>query len=121
MRISSHDERRLSAALLRAYGMCEGDAETVAEAVTLSDMTGVYSHGLSRLTVYLRQLKCGALNGTPDLRVLREYEAAVSYECDNGSGVAAAGRARQEVRHSHWHRYAQRQHRLRQLLRAQGR
>lgn len=37
MRISSHDERRLSAALLRAYGMCEGDAETVAEAVTLSD------------------------------------------------------------------------------------
>ena len=52
MRISSHDERRLSAALLRAYGMCEGDAETVAEAVTLSDMTGVYSHGLSRLTVY---------------------------------------------------------------------
>lgn len=92
MRISSHDERRLSAALLRAYGMCEGDAETVAEAVTLSDMTGVYSHGLSRLTVYLRQLKCGALNGTPDLRVLREYEAAVSYDCENGSGVAAADR-----------------------------
>ena len=44
MRISSHDERRLFCRAAQAYGMCEGDAETVAEAVTLSDMTGVYSH-----------------------------------------------------------------------------
>lgn len=90
IRISSSDEKKLARALLIGVGMCEQDAETVAEVVTHSDLTGVYSHGLSRLAAYLKQFMSGGLNAAPQMKLLRDEKAVLSYECDNGSGIVAA-------------------------------
>ena len=92
MLLSYEEELRLTTKLLSASGLPESDAETVARVVTHSDFTGVYSHGLSRLTAYLSQLSIGSLNPRPAIRKIIDTGAVMAFDCDNGSGVLAVNR-----------------------------
>ena len=105
MLLSYEEELRLTTKLLSASGLPESDAETVARVVTHSDFTGVYSHGLSRLTAYLSQLSIGSLNPRPAIRKITDTGAVMAFDCDNGSGVLAVNRK------------SQREHRLWGILR----
>ncbi|NLC73047.1 MAG: Ldh family oxidoreductase [Ruminococcaceae bacterium] len=89
MIISYEQERNLTKKLLAARGMSEEDADLVGAVVTHSDFTGVYSHGMSRITTYLRQLEKGALNPRPTLKKTADNKAAITFDCDNGSGIVS--------------------------------
>ena len=66
----TEDARRVSAATLRTFltdalracGLPEADAATVAAAMLEADLTGSDAHGVFRLPGYVRQLKRGVMN-----------------------------------------------------------
>ena len=92
MRMTLQQEQRLIARFLEPLNMPEADAKILGEVVSHSDFTGVYSHGLSRFMMYVRQLQAGALNPRPDIRKIRENGAVVTYDCDHASGIVAVNR-----------------------------
>lgn len=97
MNITYEEERKLTKALLVAAGMAEEDAGIVGKVVTHSDFTGVYSHGLSRITRYLQQLEDGGLNPRPVMKKLADNGAILSFDCDNGSGILSVNKVYDEV------------------------
>ena len=79
-RISYDEERKLTKALLHACGMSEEDADIAGDVVTHSDFTGVYSHGMSRLALYLKLFGTGAYNPKPNVKVIKEEVAFETYK-----------------------------------------
>ncbi len=93
MTLTYDQEVELVTKLLTASGMSEEDAGIAARVTTHSDFTGVYSHGLSRLTRYLKQFDCGALNPKPDIKIVSEEGSTVVFDCDNGLGTVNVNKA----------------------------
>src|SRR5215467_9565641 len=76
--------RRVPAATLRAFlvdalracGLNDADAATVASAMLEADVTGSDAHGVFRLAGYVRALKRGAMNPRASIRVLERGPAS---------------------------------------------
>lgn len=98
MLIRYEEELGLVRGILTAANFPEEDAETIARVIAHSDFTGVYSHGLSRLTRYMRQIEAGSLNPRPDFRTVEDSGAALVFDGDNGSGIVAVNRAYDALR-----------------------
>ena len=98
MRISYEEEMKLVRGILIAADFPHEDAETIAKVITHSDFTGVFSHGLSRLTRYMRQIKAGSLNPRPVFRKVLDSGAVMVFDNDNGSGIVAVNRAYDELK-----------------------
>ena len=95
---SSHDqERRLVTGILTAAHYSFEDAEIISKVITHSDFTGVYSHGLSRLTRYLRQIDVGALNPSPKFEKVLDDQSLLVFDGDNGSGIVSVNKAYDEA------------------------
>lgn len=97
MLISYEQELKLCTALLKASGMTDADADTVAKVITHSDFTGVDSHGLSRLTLFLMQMQYNCLKPVAELKKISDSGATVAFDCGNGSGIAAVNAVYDEV------------------------
>jgi L-2-hydroxycarboxylate dehydrogenase (NAD+) len=87
MKISYKQEQLLCHKLLTASGMNDKDAEILADSIAHSDFTGIYSHGLSRFSNYLKRFANGAMKANANLTVTNDTGSTVSFDCDNGSGV----------------------------------
>ena len=98
MVLSYEQERNLVKGILTASGFEENDADVVGKVITHSDFTGVYSHGLSRLTRYLRQIKAGALKKDPDFEKILDEEAVLMFDGDNGFGILTMNKAYEEAK-----------------------
>lgn len=90
--LSYAQELALIERLLTALDVPEDDAASLAAVVTHSDFTGTYSHGLSRLCIYLRQYMAGALIARPDFHCVKDTDASLAFECGGGSGIVAVNR-----------------------------
>ena len=97
MHINYEEERNLVKGILTAAKFPEEDADIIAKVITHSDFTGVYSHGLSRLTRYLRQIKAGSLNNRPNFQKILDKQAVMVFDCDNGSGIVSVNKAYDEA------------------------
>lgn len=89
MKISYEQELYLCERLLRAKGMNERDARILADSVAHSDFTGIYSHGLSRFSNYLKRFDNGAMKADAKLIVCSDSGSTVAFDCDNGCGVVS--------------------------------
>jgi L-2-hydroxycarboxylate dehydrogenase (NAD+) len=86
--------RRIPAATLRAFlvdalracGLDEDDAATVADAMLEADLTGSDAHGVFRLPGYVRQLKRGVMNPRANVTVLERAAATALIDGDHGMG-----------------------------------
>jgi L-2-hydroxycarboxylate dehydrogenase (NAD+) len=86
--------RRFSAAaiksfltdVLRACGLPEADAATVAWGMLEADLTGSDAHGVFRLAGYVRQLKRGVFNPRANITVLERSPATALIDGDQGLG-----------------------------------
>ena len=92
MHLSYEEQLTLVKRLAMAQGVSESDAASLAAVVTHSDFTGTYSHGLSRLCIYLRQHMAGALKAQPDFRCVKDADASLAFDCGGGSGIVAVNR-----------------------------
>ena len=92
MHLSYDQQITLIERLVEPLHVDEIDAGYLAAVVTHSDFTGTYSHGLSRLCIYLRQYMAGALVAQPDFRCVKDADASLAFDCGGGSGIAAVNR-----------------------------
>ena len=97
MRIRYEEEFQLVRGILAAFDFPPEDAAQIAEVIRHSDFTGVYSHGLSRLTRYLRQISAGTLNPRPQFQKVLDSGAVLVFDGDNGSGIVSLCRAYEQT------------------------
>lgn len=67
-------------------GLPAADAHSVATLMAEAEMQGSDGHGAIRLAPYLRRIREGGVNKTPDIRVEREKAAMALVHGDNGMG-----------------------------------
>lgn len=97
MKLKYNQEVNLIKGMLTAAGFDEEDAAMMGKVVAHSDFTGVYSHGLSRLTRYMRQIKAGSLNPNAEFKKVKDDNAILLFDGDNGSGIVSVCKAYREA------------------------
>jgi LDH2 family malate/lactate/ureidoglycolate dehydrogenase len=76
-----------------AAGLPAGDATRIAELMTEADLTGADAHGIFRLPHYIRRLRAGGVNPTPNITVKQTAPATALVDGDNGMGHLVMSRA----------------------------
>jgi L-2-hydroxycarboxylate dehydrogenase (NAD+) len=76
-------------------GCPEKDADTAAAVLLSADLRGIDSHGIARLTGYVRLQEAGRANPRPDVRIIHETLSTAVVDGDSGLGLVVAPYAMQ--------------------------
>lgn len=76
-----------------AMGCPPEDAKLAAEVLLEADLRGVDSHGVARLSGYVRLWEAGRINVKPQLRIVHETPSTATVDGDGGLGLVVAPRA----------------------------
>jgi LDH2 family malate/lactate/ureidoglycolate dehydrogenase len=90
---TSHQLIKFVSNVFQSKGMPEAQAYICAEGLVAADLRGIDSHGVARLSGYLRLIDAGRLNPTPTLKVLHETPSTATIDADSGSGLYAGQKA----------------------------
>ena len=92
-RVAPEELGRFVGAAARAAGADEPSAEAVTRALVGASLRGVDSHGVRLLPHYVKGLKGGRINGSPNMTFTRQAPGAGSLDADDGLGHLAGYRA----------------------------
>ncbi|GAA4304215.1 Ldh family oxidoreductase [Compostibacter hankyongensis] len=73
-----------------AMGCSEADAALAAEVLLSADLRGVDSHGVARLSGYVRLWEAGRICATPDIRIVHETPSTATVDGGGGLGLVVA-------------------------------
>jgi L-2-hydroxycarboxylate dehydrogenase (NAD+) len=76
--------------MLCKIGCPEDQAKTASEVLLSADLRGVDSHGVARLSGYVRLWEKGRINATPNIRVVYETPSTAVVDGDGGLGLVVA-------------------------------
>jgi L-2-hydroxycarboxylate dehydrogenase (NAD+) len=76
-----------------AAGLPQTDARMIADLMVEADLRGSDTHGVIRLPLYVRRLRAGGINATPNIRVLSDRASVALLDGDNGMGHLVMRRA----------------------------
>ena len=76
-------------------GSSEANAAAAAEVLLSADLRGVDSHGIARLTGYVRLWEVGRINANPSIQVVHETPSTAVIDGDKGLGLVVAPAAMQ--------------------------
>ena len=79
--------RSFCASLMEKEGLTKEDAFTCADNLVDADLCGVESHGVSRLSSYLKRLHTGVVSHKKAIKIVREYPGSVSVDGGNEMGM----------------------------------
>ena len=97
IRIPEQSLRTTVTAIVEKMGVPPGEAAEAADALVMTDLRGVETHGVSNmLRLYVQQYNEGRLNPRPIVRTVRETPAAATLDADRGLGIAV-GRPAMEM------------------------
>ena len=65
-------------------GLRDEDARTVAQDLVKADMRGLYSHGISRIPMYLKRIEAGCVKARPEIQVEQAGAAVLKVDGDAG-------------------------------------
>lgn len=65
-------------------------ADTAAKALLSADLRGIDSHGIARLSGYVRLWEAKRINATPDIKVIHETPSTAVVDGDSGLGLVVA-------------------------------
>ncbi|MFA5709822.1 Ldh family oxidoreductase [Mycolicibacterium sp.] len=82
-----------AAAALGAVGVPADHARTTARRMVEADLRGRTGHGLIRLSGYVRRIRAGGINVTPDISMRHETAVSAIVDGDNGLGQVVMTRA----------------------------
>jgi L-2-hydroxycarboxylate dehydrogenase (NAD+) len=85
--------RYFIALAFEAVGMPAADARTVASLMADADLQGSDGHGVIRLVPYLKRIRSGGVNLTPEIRIEKERAAMALLNGDNAMGHLVMKRA----------------------------
>jgi len=73
-----------------AMGCSETDAETATKALLSADVRGIDSHGVARLSGYVRLWEAGRINTKPHIHIIHETPSTAVVDGDKGLGLVVA-------------------------------
>ncbi len=76
--------------IMTASGVEENCAQAVASALLDAELTGVSSHGVSRLAIYMERMERGLVSKTWNIRIVQESPSAVVIDAGNSLGAPSA-------------------------------
>lgn len=76
--------------VFKKCGCSERDAHTAATVLLSADMRGVDSHGVARLSGYVRLWKAGRINAKPQMKIVHESPSTAVVDADRALGLVAA-------------------------------
>jgi len=79
--------------VLLAMGHTEEDAQTGADVLLSADLRGVDSHGVARLSGYVRLWEADRMNPKPNVRIEHETPSTATVDGDRGLGLVVAPKA----------------------------
>lgn len=86
-------EQRLRAftySIFKSIGCTDADAALATDVLVTADLRGVDSHGVARLSGYIRLWENGRLNATPKPRVVHQTPTTATVDGDGGLGLVVA-------------------------------
>ncbi|MFB2119133.1 Ldh family oxidoreductase [Parapedobacter sp. 2B3] len=86
-------EQRLRAfthSIFKSIGCPDADAALATDVLVTADLRGVDSHGVARLSGYVRLWETGRLNAAPQPRVVHETPTTATVDGDGGLGLVVA-------------------------------
>ena len=78
-----------------AMGCSPADAETAAKTLLSADLKGIDSHGVARLSGYVRLWEAKRINATPQIKIVHETPSTAVVDGDAGLGLVVAPYAMQ--------------------------
>lgn len=75
--------------LIMKQDVCEEDAFIIADNLTDADLCGVESHGVSRMTIYMKRLETGVVSNKFEIKTEKEYPASLALNACNSMGMLA--------------------------------
>lgn len=81
--------------VFEAMGCNDKDAALAAEVLLSADLRGIDSHGVARLSGYVRLWEVKRINATPDMRIVHETPSTAVIDGDGGLGLVVAPYAMQ--------------------------
>lgn len=84
--IPEEQSREYVSLLFQKIGAKKEDADIMGDHLTMSEMRGIYSHGLSRIPVYSRKLEGKGFNANPNMRIVKEYPGSFLLDADKAFG-----------------------------------
>jgi len=93
---SSYSYQQLSLftkAVFLKIGCNDSDADIATRVLLSADMRGVDSHGIARLSGYVRLWEAGRVNTTPDIRIVHQTPSTAVVDGDRGLGLVVAHEA----------------------------
>ncbi|EDM36102.1 probable malate/L-lactate dehydrogenase [Pedobacter sp. BAL39] len=82
--------RNFTESVFLRMGCPEQDAQLAADVLLKSDLRGIDSHGVARLSGYVRLWKKERINATPNVRVIHETPTTATVDGDRGLGLVVA-------------------------------
>ena len=76
-------------------GCADADAHTATTALIAADIRGIDSHGVARLSGYVRLWEAKRINTTPQIKVVHETPSTAVVDGDRGLGLVVAPKAMQ--------------------------
>jgi len=76
--------------VLQKIGCSEADADMATKVLLSADLRGVDSHGLARLSGYVRLWEVKRINTTPSLKIVHESPSTAVVDGDSGLGLVVA-------------------------------
>ena len=80
-------------AVFEHCGMNTADAKLSADVLVSADLRGIDSHGVARLSGYVRLQEAGRANMNPNWKVIHETPSTATIDADGGLGLAVAPKA----------------------------
>ena len=90
--VSIDDLKSKIETILCGVGLTKQDAQVVADALLDAEISGVASHGITRLKAYVDRIVCGNISTKPDI-VIQENGASLQVSGGNGLGQVVMCRA----------------------------
>ncbi len=92
---SYHTLKNFAIQVFLKMGCSIADANLAADALVAADLRGIDSHGVARLSGYVRLWEAGRINPTPNIRIVHETPSTATIDGDAGLGLVVAPKAMQ--------------------------
>lgn len=87
--------KELTFQIFRSMGCPDNHARVAADCLNQADLRGVDSHGVARLSGYVRLWELKRLNATPEMKIIHETPSTAVLDGDLGLGLVTAPHAMQ--------------------------
>ena len=96
VRVPVDDARKMSEQAFRRAGLPAEDAVLATDQFILSDLLGIHTHGLRRLSNYIGRIQIGGINPKPKIEVSSRLPAVAIVHGDGGLGTVVAAHGLEE-------------------------